>query len=104
MWLQANKYTLFNFSLSTYVLHKLCARVELFNGKGELIEGCIERIDRTGIDFVALEDPKFLLPQNTQWHVFAAFGKFLTICSGIGLVSVRIPLLMRRCSQITCIC
>ncbi|KAL7227441.1 hypothetical protein ACSBR1_022319 [Camellia fascicularis] len=54
---------------------RLCARdrVELFNGKGGLIEGCIERIDRTGLDFVALEDPKIVLPQTTQWHVFAAF-------------------------------
>ncbi|XP_052175297.1 uncharacterized protein LOC127790051 isoform X3 [Diospyros lotus] len=48
-------------------------RVELFNGKGGLIEGCIQRIDRTGLDFVALEDPKMVLPQTTQWHVFAAF-------------------------------
>lgn len=53
------------------------ARIELFNGKGGLIEGCIQRIDRTGLDFVALEDPKLVLPQNTYWHVFAAFGKFL---------------------------
>ncbi|KAK4563433.1 hypothetical protein RGQ29_005810 [Quercus rubra] len=49
-------------------------RIELFNGKGGLIEGCIQRIDRTGLDFVALDDPKLVLPQNTYWHVFAAFG------------------------------
>ncbi|KAH9695074.1 16S rRNA (uracil(1498)-N(3))-methyltransferase [Citrus sinensis] len=49
-------------------------RVELFNGKGGLIEGCIQRIDRTGLDVVALEDPKLVLPQHTQWNVFAAFG------------------------------
>ncbi|KAA8545750.1 hypothetical protein F0562_020799 [Nyssa sinensis] len=49
-------------------------RVELFNGKGGLIEGCIQRIDRTGLDVVALEEPKLVLPQTTQWHVFAAFG------------------------------
>ena len=58
------------------IAHVMCGRVELFNGKGGLVEGCIERIDRTGIDFVALENPKFLLPQSTQWHVFAAFGTF----------------------------
>ncbi|KDO49550.1 hypothetical protein CISIN_1g045537mg [Citrus sinensis] len=49
-------------------------RVELFNGKGGLIEGCIQRIDRTGLDVVALEDLKLVLPQHTQWNVFAAFG------------------------------
>ena len=58
------------------IMHIMHARVELFNGKGGLVEGCIQRIDRTGVDFVASEDPKFLLPQNTQWHVFAAFGEF----------------------------
>lgn len=52
-------------------------RVELFNGKGGLIQGCIQRIDRTGLDFVAQEDPILVLPQTTQWHVFAAFGKCL---------------------------
>jgi 16S rRNA (uracil1498-N3)-methyltransferase len=54
----------------------LNARVELFNGKGGLIEGCIERIDRTGLDFVALEDPKLVPPLSTKWHVYAAFGEF----------------------------
>ncbi|KAI8554639.1 hypothetical protein RHMOL_Rhmol05G0113100 [Rhododendron molle] len=47
--------------------------VELFNGKGGLIEGCIQSIDRTGLEVEALEDPRIVLPQNTQWHVFAAF-------------------------------
>lgn len=58
------------------IMHIMHARVELFNGKGGLVEGCIQGVDRSGVDFVALEDPKFLLPQNTQWHVFAAFGEF----------------------------
>lgn len=49
-------------------------RVELFNGKGGLVEGLIQTVDRSGLDFVALEDPKLVLPQSTQWHVFAAFG------------------------------
>ncbi|KAH9655553.1 16S rRNA (uracil(1498)-N(3))-methyltransferase [Citrus sinensis] len=35
---------------------------------------CIQRIDRTGLDVVALEDLKLVLPQHTQWNVFAAFG------------------------------
>ncbi|BFG42135.1 hypothetical protein CerSpe_284090 [Prunus speciosa] len=50
------------------------ARVELVNGKGGLIQGLIQSVDRSGLDFVALEDPKSVLPQSTQWHVFAAFG------------------------------
>lgn len=58
-------------SLIFYIMR---ARVELFNGKGSLIQGLIQSVDRSGLDFVALEDPKLVLPQNTQWHVFAAFG------------------------------
>ncbi|CAI9106301.1 OLC1v1005428C1 [Oldenlandia corymbosa var. corymbosa] len=49
-------------------------RVELFNGKGGLVEGFIQNIDRTGADFVALENAKLVPPMATQWHVFAAFG------------------------------
>ncbi|XP_048317669.2 uncharacterized protein LOC107434355 isoform X4 [Ziziphus jujuba] len=66
-------------------------RVELFNGKGGLVEGCIQRIDRTALDFVALEDPKFLLPQSPQWHVFAAFG---TLKGG------RADWLVEKCTKI----
>jgi len=58
----------------------LNARVELFNGKGGLIEGSIERIDRTGLDFVALEDPKLVPPLSTKWHVYAAFGELVDMC------------------------
>ncbi|XP_027365846.1 uncharacterized protein LOC113872467 isoform X3 [Abrus precatorius] len=49
-------------------------RVQLFNGKGGLVEGCIQNIDRTGLDFVALNDLISIPPQNTQLHVFAGFG------------------------------
>ncbi|KAG5074983.1 hypothetical protein AAZX31_20G123200 [Glycine max] len=49
-------------------------RVQLFNGKGSLVEGCIQSIDRTGLDFVALNDLISIPPQNTQLHVFAGFG------------------------------
>lgn len=49
-------------------------RVELFNGKGALIEGCIQTIDRTGVDIMAMESAKLISPQTTQWHVYAAFG------------------------------
>ncbi|XP_052175289.1 uncharacterized protein LOC127790051 isoform X2 [Diospyros lotus] len=83
-------------------------RVELFNGKGGLIEGCIQRIDRTGLDFVALEDPKMVLPQTTQWHVFAAFGTLkggradwlVEKCTELGASSVT-PLLTERSPSIS---
>ena len=38
--------------------------IELFNGKGGLVEGSINRIDRTGLDVTALEDPKLVPPQS----------------------------------------
>lgn len=83
-------------------------RVELFNGKGSLIEGCIQRIDRTGLDVVALEDPKLVLPQHTQWNVFAAFGTLkggradwlVEKCTELGAQSVT-PLLTERSPSIS---
>lgn len=82
--------------------------IELFNGKGGLIEGCIKRIDRTGLDFVALEDPKLVLPQSTYWHVFAAFGTLkggradwlVEKCTELGASSVT-PLLTERSPSIS---
>uniref|UniRef100_A0A3N7FUZ2 16S rRNA (uracil(1498)-N(3))-methyltransferase n=1 Tax=Populus trichocarpa TaxID=3694 RepID=A0A3N7FUZ2_POPTR len=82
--------------------------IELFNGKGGLIEGCIERIDRTGLDFVALEDPKLVPPLSTKWHVFAAFGTLkgdradwlLEKCTELGAHSVT-PLLTERSPSIS---
>lgn len=56
------------------------ARVELFNGKGGLVEGRLESVDRSGVDFEALEDPKLVSPPTTQWHIFAAFSEFLENC------------------------
>ncbi|KAK9286415.1 hypothetical protein L1049_014811 [Liquidambar formosana] len=83
-------------------------RVELFNGKGGLIEGCIQSIDRTGVDFVAFEDPKLVLPQSTQWHVFASFGTLkggradwlVEKCTELGANSVT-PLLTERSPSIS---
>ncbi|GFQ02607.1 hypothetical protein PHJA_002404700 [Phtheirospermum japonicum] len=40
------------------------ARVELFNRKGGLIEGRIEKINHA--DFEALDNPKLVSPQTTQ--------------------------------------
>ncbi|KAJ4716112.1 Ribosomal RNA small subunit methyltransferase E [Melia azedarach] len=81
---------------------------ELFNGKGGLVEGCIQRIDRTGLDFEAMEDPKLVLPHHTQWHVFAAFGTLkggradwlVEKCTELGAQSVT-PLLTERSPSIS---
>ncbi|KAM7474770.1 hypothetical protein LguiB_022013 [Lonicera macranthoides] len=83
-------------------------RVELFNGKGCLVEGCIKSIDRGGLDFVALEDPHLVSPQTTQWHVFAAFGTLkggradwlVEKCTELGAKSVT-PLLTERSPSIS---
>ncbi|KAK3193096.1 hypothetical protein Dsin_024406 [Dipteronia sinensis] len=83
-------------------------RVELFNGKGGLIEGTIQRIDRSGLDFVALEDPTLVLRHYTQWHVFAAFGSLkggradwlVEKCTELGAHSVT-PLLTERSPSIS---
>ncbi|KAM1233686.1 hypothetical protein ACFX2J_003367 [Malus domestica] len=89
---------------------RLCAndRVELFNGKGSLIQGLIQSVDRSGLDFVALEDPKLVLPQNTQWHVFAGFGTLkggradwlVEKCTELGASSLT-PLLTERSPTIS---
>lgn len=89
---------------------RLCAndRVELFNGKGNLIQGLIQSVDRSGLDFVALEDPKLVLPQNTQWHVFAGFGTLkggradwlVEKCTELGASSLT-PLLTERSPTIS---
>ncbi|KAJ7946182.1 ribosomal RNA small subunit methyltransferase E [Quillaja saponaria] len=83
-------------------------RVELFNGKGGLIEGCIQSIDRTGLDFVALNDLKLIPPQSTQWHVFAGFGTLkggradwlVEKCTELGASTVS-PLLTERSPSIS---
>ncbi|XP_061355645.1 uncharacterized protein LOC133300160 [Gastrolobium bilobum] len=83
-------------------------RVHLFNGKGGLVEGCIQNIDRAGLDFVALSDLKLIPPQNTQLHVFAGFGTLkggrsdwlVEKCTELGANSVT-PLLTERSPSIS---
>lgn len=82
-------------------------RIELFNGKGGLVKGSIERIDRTGADVVALEDPNLVSINTIQWHVFAAFGTLkggrsdwlIEKCTELGASSVT-PLLTERSPSI----
>ncbi|TVU45260.1 hypothetical protein EJB05_04741, partial [Eragrostis curvula] len=50
-------------------------RVELFDGAGGLVEGCIQKVDKSGSDVELLEDARRMAPQGIQWHVFAAFGQ-----------------------------
>lgn len=83
-------------------------RVELFNGKGGLIEGYIEDIGRGSLEFVASEDPKIVVPQSMPWHVFAAFGTLkggradwlVEKCTELGASSLT-PLLTERSSVIS---
>ncbi|GFP88651.1 ribosomal rna small subunit methyltransferase e [Phtheirospermum japonicum] len=83
-------------------------RVELFNGKGGLIEGRIEKIDRAGADFEALDNPKLVSLQTTQWHIFAAFSTLkggradwlVEKCTELGASSVT-PLLTERSNSIS---
>lgn len=49
--------------------------MELFDGKGGLVEGCIQSVSRTGLDIIALQEPQVVDPQGVQWHIYAAFGR-----------------------------
>ncbi|KAF9601469.1 hypothetical protein IFM89_020236 [Coptis chinensis] len=83
-------------------------RVELFNGRGGLVQGCIDKIDRTGLDFMALEEPNIVPPKSTNWHVFSAFGTLkggradwlVEKCTELGASSVT-PLLTERSPAIS---
>lgn len=83
-------------------------RIELFNGKGSLVEGFIERVDRTGIDFVAIKDLIVVHPHKPQWDVYAAFGTLkggradwlVEKCTELGASSVT-PLLTERSPSIS---
>ncbi|XP_023553831.1 uncharacterized protein LOC111811289 isoform X1 [Cucurbita pepo subsp. pepo] len=83
-------------------------RVELFNGNGGLVEGSIKNVRVNGLDILAMEDPKSVLPQSTQWHVFAACGTLkggradwlVEKCTELGASSVT-PLLTERCATIS---
>ncbi|PIN26498.1 16S rRNA (uracil(1498)-N(3))-methyltransferase [Handroanthus impetiginosus] len=83
-------------------------RVELFNGKGGVVEGRIDKIDRAGVDFEALENPKLVSTQTPQWHVFAAFSTLkggradwlVEKCTELGALSVT-PLLTERSRSIS---
>ncbi|KAH9297340.1 hypothetical protein KI387_029022, partial [Taxus chinensis] len=83
-------------------------RVELFNGQGGIVEGRVLRVDHTGVDIVAVEEPVILTPSGTQWHVAAAFGTLkggradwlIEKCTELGARTVT-PLLTERSTLIS---
>ncbi|XP_071722427.1 uncharacterized protein [Rutidosis leptorrhynchoides] len=83
-------------------------RVELFNGKGALVQGCIQSIDRSGVDVLALDKVELVPPQSMQWHVFAAFGTLkggradwlVEKCTELGAQSIT-PLLTERSPSVS---
>ncbi|CAN6450086.1 unnamed protein product [Victoria cruziana] len=83
-------------------------RLELFNGAGEVIKGSVVKIDKTGLDVMALDDPEVHVPKGTQWHVYSAFGSLkgsradwlIEKCTELGASSVT-PLLTARSPSIT---
>eukprot|EP00252_Welwitschia_mirabilis_P023920 TRINITY_DN6899_c0_g1_i1.p1 TRINITY_DN6899_c0_g1~~TRINITY_DN6899_c0_g1_i1.p1 ORF type:complete len:312 (+),score=39.08 TRINITY_DN6899_c0_g1_i1:124-1059(+) len=78
-------------------------RLELFNGRGGLVQGQILRIQKTGADIIAVEDPAILSPTGIQWHIFSAFGTLkggradwlIEKCTELGASSVT-PLITER--------
>ncbi|KAL2945251.1 Ribosomal RNA small subunit methyltransferase E [Bienertia sinuspersici] len=82
---------------------KVKDRIELFNGKGGLVEGSIDRVDRAGLDFMAIKDPIIVHPHKPQWDVYAAFGTLkggradwlVEKCTELGASTVT-PLLTER--------
>ncbi|KAG6486469.1 hypothetical protein ZIOFF_055045 [Zingiber officinale] len=78
-------------------------RVQLFDGKGGLVEGCIQSVSRAGLDIMAVEEPQVVPPQGIQWHVYAAFGTLkggradwlVEKCTELGASSVT-PILTER--------
>ncbi|WOL16995.1 hypothetical protein Cni_G25783 [Canna indica] len=83
-------------------------RVELFDGKGGLVKGCIQSINKTGVDIMVLQEPHVVAPQGVQWHVYAAFGTLkggradwlVEKCTELGASSVT-PILTERSRVIT---
>lgn len=54
--------------------------MELFDGAGGLVEGCIHNVHRSWLDVISVEDTKIVPLKGVQWHVYAAFGEFMAFC------------------------
>ncbi|XP_039137385.1 LOW QUALITY PROTEIN: ribosomal RNA small subunit methyltransferase E-like [Dioscorea cayenensis subsp. rotundata] len=83
-------------------------RVELFDGAGGLVEGCIHNVHRSWLDVISVEDTKIVPLKGVQWHVYAAFGTLkggradwlVEKCTELGASSVT-PLLTERSPSIS---
>ncbi|KAJ0981830.1 hypothetical protein J5N97_010085 [Dioscorea zingiberensis] len=82
--------------------------VELFDGAGGLVEGCIQNVHRSCLDIISVEDTKIIPLKGVQWHVYAAFGTLkggradwlVEKCTELGACSVT-PLLTERSPSIS---
>ncbi|KAH0926109.1 hypothetical protein HID58_018365 [Brassica napus] len=86
--------------VSSVGLPRFMRVLKLFNGKRGLVQGCIQSIDKSRVDFFAQEDQEVILPHGImQWQVFAALGMLIEKCTELGARSVT-PLLTERSSII----
>ncbi|KAI5060292.1 hypothetical protein GOP47_0024712 [Adiantum capillus-veneris] len=83
-------------------------RVELFDGKGGIVEGVVTATSRNSIHITAAGDVFHLSPVGPFWHVAAAFGSLkggrgdwlIEKCTELGAKSV-IPLLSKRSPSVS---
>ncbi len=50
------------------------SRVELFDGKGGIVEASLVQIRNTSVELAAVTTCQILPPTSPHWHVAAAFG------------------------------
>lgn len=50
------------------------SRVELFDGKGGIVEASLVQIRNTSVELAAVRTCQILPPTSPHWHVAAAFG------------------------------
>ncbi|KAH7441763.1 hypothetical protein KP509_03G053400 [Ceratopteris richardii] len=83
-------------------------RLELFDGKGGIVEGVLTAISRNSVQIIATHDLRYLSPLGPFWDVAAAFGSLkggrgdwlIEKCTELGARSV-IPLLSKRSPNIS---
>ena len=71
----------------------ICWRLELFDGKGGIVEAIIARVGRTTIDVETTRDTRYLSPVGPFWHVAAAFGELYVLETLLILSFSFLPLL-----------
>lgn len=97
------------FSHMTRVLRlRVKDRVELFDGRGGIVNGQLSSVSRTAAEVVTLENLHTLSPLGPNWHVAAAFcslkggrGEWLVEkCTELGARTLT-PLLTQRSSSVS---